>query len=138
MVRRAGRPIPPNYAEELVHDAMASIWLGTRSWDPQRTPLCPHLCLIIKDRTWREIKRTQRHRHVSFDLAVNDSLSDDGAELDDARAQAEKAASALEATRHAMEEHASRRAPVAKQRRLEAEHALDEALLRLSDVCGGR
>ncbi len=72
-VRRAGWPIPTNYAEELVHDAFASLWMGTRRWDPRRTPLYFRLCSIIKDRTWHEIKRAQGRRHVVFDLAANDS-----------------------------------------------------------------
>lgn len=71
-VRRAGWPIPTRYAEELVHDAIASIWMGTRRWDPQRTLLYFRLCSIIKDRTWHEIKRAQGRRHVVFDLAAND------------------------------------------------------------------
>ena len=75
-VRRAGWPIPTNYAEELVHDAIASIWMGTRRWDPQRTPLYFRLCSIIKDRTWHEIKRAHTRKHVVFDVAVNDSTLD--------------------------------------------------------------
>ncbi len=72
-VRRAGWPTPSNYAEELVHDALASIWMGTRRWDPRRTPLYFRLCSIIKDRTWHEIKRAQGRKHVLFDIAANDS-----------------------------------------------------------------
>jgi hypothetical protein len=83
-VRKAGRPIPKNYAEELVHDAVVSIWLGARGWDPERQSLHYRLCTIIKDRTWREIKRTLKHAHVSFDLAVNDASLD--ADVQDALA----------------------------------------------------
>ncbi len=75
-VRRAGWPIPKNYAEELVHDAFASIWLGARRWDPQRTPLHYQLCSIIKDRTWHEIKRAQQRQHLAFDLVANDDALD--------------------------------------------------------------
>jgi len=84
MVGRAGIPIPAlkKYAEELAHDAMASVWLGTRNWDPAR-PLLPRLCWIIKDRTWRETKRAQRHQHVSFDLAANDAEVIDHADAPD-------------------------------------------------------
>jgi len=76
LVRRAGRPIPRNYAAELVHDAMTSIWLGVRRWDPHKMPLVIRLWSIIKDRTWREIRQTKRHQHVSFDLAANDASLD--------------------------------------------------------------
>lgn len=73
-MRRAGIPIPAaldDYAKELVHDAMVSIWIGARAWNPS-IPLLPHLCLLVKDRTWREIQRAERHRRISFDLAAND------------------------------------------------------------------
>jgi len=75
-VRRAGWPVPKDpktYAAELVHDAFASIWIGSRSWDPKRTPLYYRLCSIIKDRTWHEMKRAQQRQRVSFDLAANDA-----------------------------------------------------------------
>ncbi len=75
-VRRAGWPIPTTYAEELVHDAMASLWIGTRSWAPERTPLYVRLCSIIKDRTWHEVKRAQARRHVAFDVGSNGAALD--------------------------------------------------------------
>ncbi|KAB2899468.1 MAG: hypothetical protein F9K40_10250 [Kofleriaceae bacterium] len=78
MVRRAGQPVPglTAYAKELVHDAMSSIWMGARSWDP-RTPLLARLCFIVQDRTWHEVKHAQRHQRLSFDVAANDSGFDD-------------------------------------------------------------
>ena len=75
-VRKAGRPIPKNYADELLQDALTSVWLGTRRWDPLRTPLLYRLITIIKDRTWREIRRAQTYQHLSFDAAANDSSID--------------------------------------------------------------
>lgn len=81
LVRRAGIAIPrlKDYAEELAHDAMVSIWSGARRWAPT-VPLMPHLCNLIKDRTWHEIQRAVRHPRVSFDLAANDS--DDALDLE--------------------------------------------------------
>jgi hypothetical protein len=34
------------------------------------------MCWIIKDRTWWEIRQTQKRQHVSFDLAVHDPALD--------------------------------------------------------------
>lgn len=55
VVRRAGWPVPEHYAEDLVHDAIADLWLGAQPWDPQRTHLVLRLCSIIRDRTSVEI-----------------------------------------------------------------------------------
>jgi len=86
-VRRAGVAIPSldDYAEELAHDAMATVWLGVRRWNPSR-PIGPRLCWIIKDRTWREIVRAQEYEHVSFDLAANDTVIENAEETVEDRA----------------------------------------------------
>ncbi len=86
-VRRAGVAIPSldDYAEELAHDAMATVWLGVRRWNPSR-PIGPRLCWIIKDRTWREIVRAQQYEHVSFDLAANDAAIEGAEETVEDRA----------------------------------------------------
>jgi len=39
-----------NHVGELVHEAVASIWSGARTWDPKRTPLAARLCSIIDAR----------------------------------------------------------------------------------------
>jgi len=85
--RRAGVAVPSldDYAEELAHDAMATVWLGLRRWNPSR-PIGPRLCWIIKDRTWREIVRAQQYEHVSFDLAANDAAIEDAEETVEDRA----------------------------------------------------
>ena len=72
-MRWARRPSPKDYARELVHDAMTSIWLGMRRWDPAHQPLYKRLRFLIKERTCREIARAQKYEHVSYDLAANDS-----------------------------------------------------------------
>lgn len=71
-MRWARRPPPKNYAKELVHDAMTSIWLGLRRWDPHQD-LEARLRFLIKERTSREMSRAQKYEHVSYDLAANDS-----------------------------------------------------------------
>jgi len=85
--RRAGVPIPSldDYAEELAHDAMTTVWLGVRRWNPSG-PIGPRLCWIIRDRTWREIVQAQEHEHVSFDLAANDAAIEDAEETVEDRA----------------------------------------------------
>ena len=71
-VRKAGRPIPHNYARELIEDTYAAIYLGIRGWDPARSSLYVRLCQIIRDRTWKEIVQAKRYTHVPFNRAAND------------------------------------------------------------------
>lgn len=71
-VRGAGRPIPKDYAEELVNDAVADTWLGIARWDPSRCSLLIHVCGEILDRTSKEARHGRRYRRVTFELAAND------------------------------------------------------------------
>lgn len=80
-MRWSRRPIPKNYAAELVHDAYTSIWLGVRSWNPSES-LYHRLRSLIKERTSREMTRAKRYEHVPIDLAANDPEYDAGLEAE--------------------------------------------------------
>lgn len=71
-VRGAGRPIPKNYADELVDDAITDTWLGIANWDPTRCSLLVHIRGEILDRTSKEARHGRRYRRISFDVAAND------------------------------------------------------------------
>ncbi len=51
LIQREGAPAPEDYAEDLVHDAIAGLWLGTLPWNPAREHLLRRLCQIIYART---------------------------------------------------------------------------------------
>jgi hypothetical protein len=73
LVRAAGCPIPKNYAQELVEDAIADTWLGFAKWDPERCSLLVHLRGEIRDRTFKDARRGHRYPRVAIDVAANDS-----------------------------------------------------------------
>ncbi len=69
---------------------------------------------------------------------VRDTVGDAQKAVGDARAENQRASALVEALQHGAGERAEHGANMAKQRELEAAHALDEALLRLGEVCRPR
>lgn len=51
LLRRSGQPVTATDVEELAHDAVAGLWLGTHAWDPRSEDLVDQLCAIIRRRT---------------------------------------------------------------------------------------
>jgi hypothetical protein len=67
LLRRTGRSFPKNYASELVADALSATWLGEAPWSPASCSLLMHIRGLILARTWNEIRRGKRFRHLSLD-----------------------------------------------------------------------
>ena len=80
LVRKAGQPVPSDYAMELVDDAITNTWLGIARWNPERCSLLVHLRCVILDRTAKEIRRGRRFVHVPIDVTASDSA--DGVEAE--------------------------------------------------------
>jgi hypothetical protein len=85
----AGVPVSSTYDRELVDDARADTSIGRRPWNPGRCNLLQHLGMIIKKRTWLDLRRVYRFPIVRLEFAANDS--EPPSEIEEAFEQAETA-----------------------------------------------
>ena len=66
LVQMARRSVDPLYAQDLVNDAFGDAWSGVSSWDPEKCSLLDHVRGVIRWRSWRDAKWTEKRPHVSL------------------------------------------------------------------------